>query len=70
MSLTGAGEAAHVEASRSSADFWDVLQMPAFMGRVFRADECQPGRDGEAVLSLQLLADAVRIGSLGGGAED
>ena len=26
MSLTGAGEAAHAEASRSSADFWDVLQ--------------------------------------------
>ena len=51
MSLTGAGEAAQAEASRSSADFWDVLQMPAFMGRVFREDECQPGRDGEAVLS-------------------
>jgi putative ABC transport system permease protein len=52
MSLTGAGEAAHVEASRSSADFWNVMQMPAFMGRVFRSDECQPGRDGEAVLSF------------------
>jgi putative ABC transport system permease protein len=51
MSLTGAGEAAHVEASRSSANFWDVLKIDAFMGRVFRADECQPGRDGEAVLS-------------------
>jgi predicted permease len=51
MSLTGAGEAAHVTASRSSANFWDVLKIDAFMGRVFRADECQPGRDGEAVLS-------------------
>ena len=50
MSLTGAGEAAHVTATRSSADFWDVLKVDAFMGRVFRADECQPGRDGEAVL--------------------
>lgn len=51
MSLTGAGEAAHVEASRSTANFWDVLKIDAFMGRVFRADECQPGRDGVAVLS-------------------
>ncbi len=50
MRLTGAGEAAHVEAARSTADFWDVMQIPVFMGRVFRADECQPGRDGEAVL--------------------
>jgi putative ABC transport system permease protein len=51
MSLTGAGEAAHAEASRSTANFWDVLKTDAFMGRVFRADECQPGRDGVAVLS-------------------
>ena len=51
MALTGAGEAAHVEASRSTANFWNVLRMDAFMGRVFRADECQPGRDAVAVLS-------------------
>ncbi len=51
MSLTGAGEAAHVEASRSTADFWNVLEIPAFMGRFFSADECQPGRDVEAVLA-------------------
>ena len=70
MSLTGAGEAAHVDASRSSADFWDVMSIAAFMGRVFRADECQPGRDGEAVLSLQLLAEAVRVGSFCAGPED
>jgi putative ABC transport system permease protein len=51
MALTGAGEAAHVEASRSTANFWNVLKIDAFMGRVFRADECQPGRDAVAVLS-------------------
>ncbi len=51
MSLTGGSEAAHITASRSSADFWDVLQIPAFMGRVFRAEECMPGRDGETLLS-------------------
>ncbi len=51
MSLTGAGDAAHVGAQRTSANFFDVLQIPAFLGRVYRADECQPGHDGEAVLS-------------------
>jgi len=51
MSLTGAGEAAHVTVARSSADFWNVIRIPAFMGRVFGADECQPGREGEVVLS-------------------
>ena len=51
MALTGAGEAAHVEASRSTANFWNVLKIDAFMGRVFRTDECEPGRDAVAVLS-------------------
>jgi putative ABC transport system permease protein len=51
MSLTGAGDAAHVGAQRTSANFFDVLQIPAFLGRVYRADECQPGHDGEAVLN-------------------
>jgi len=67
MSLTGAGEAAHVTASRSSADFWDVIEIPAFMGRVFSADECRPGRDGEAVLSysfwqMQFASDPAVVG--------
>ncbi|HVT96626.1 MAG TPA: ABC transporter permease, partial [Acidobacteriaceae bacterium] len=51
MALTGAGEAAHVSASRSTANFWNVLKIDAFMGRVFRADECQPGRDAVVLLS-------------------
>lgn len=51
MSLTGAGDAAHVSAQRTSADFFDVMKIGAFLGRVYRADECQPGHDGEAVLS-------------------
>jgi len=50
MALTGAGEAAHVDASRSTENFWSVLKIDAFMGRVFRADECQPGRDAVVVL--------------------
>jgi putative ABC transport system permease protein len=51
MALTGAGEAAHADVSRSTANFWNVLKIDAFMGRVFRSDECQPGRDGVVVLS-------------------
>lgn len=51
LSLTGAGEAAHVTAAILSADFFDVMEMGPFLGRAFRADECQPGRDGETVLS-------------------
>ena len=51
MSLTGAGEAAYVGAARISSGFFDVMELAPFLGRVFRADECQPGRDGEALLS-------------------
>lgn len=35
MSLTGAGDAAHVEAARTSANFFSVLETPAFLGRTF-----------------------------------
>ncbi|HEX4065834.1 MAG TPA: ABC transporter permease [Acidobacteriaceae bacterium] len=67
MSLTGAGDAAHVSAQRTSASFFDVLQIPAFLGRVYRADECQPGHDGEAVLSYsfwqtQFASDPAVVG--------
>lgn len=51
MSLTGSGEAAHVTAARISSGFFGVMKLSPFMGRVFRADEGQPGRDGEAILS-------------------
>ena len=51
MSLTGAGDAAHVQVALTSANFFDVLRAKAFLGRVFTAAECQPGRDGVAVLN-------------------
>ena len=51
VSLTGAGDAAHVDAALSSASFFSVLRTPAMLGRVFSASECQPGRDGVAVLN-------------------
>ncbi|HTX41685.1 MAG TPA: ABC transporter permease [Acidobacteriaceae bacterium] len=51
VSLTGAGDAAHVAAATVSPGFFDVMNIAPFEGRVFRPDEGQPGRDGEAVLS-------------------
>jgi putative ABC transport system permease protein len=51
MSLTGAGDAAHVRAALTSASFFSVLRVPALLGRVFGESECQPGRDAVAVLN-------------------
>jgi putative ABC transport system permease protein len=51
MSLTGAGDAAHVQAALTSASFFSVLRTQAILGRVFVEDECQPGRDAVAVLN-------------------
>ncbi len=51
MSLTGAGDASHVEAARTSANFFSVLETPAFLGRTFLPSDTQPGSDGVAVLN-------------------
>jgi putative ABC transport system permease protein len=51
MSLTGAGDAAHVRAAQTSANFFTVLRTQALMGRVFQESECQRGRDAVAVLN-------------------
>jgi putative ABC transport system permease protein len=51
MSLTGAGDAAHVRTAQTSANFFRVLRTPAVVGRVFGESECQPGHDAVAVLS-------------------
>lgn len=50
LTLTGAGDATHVEAAAVSADFFHLLRSEPLTGRLFRADEAQPGRDTEAVL--------------------
>jgi putative ABC transport system permease protein len=60
LNLTGSGapgstvldEAAHVEASVTSADFFSVLQIQPALGRVYQSSECQPGHDNVAVLSF------------------
>jgi len=51
MSLTGAGDAAHVQAEYTTPSFFRVLRTNAFMGRVFDESETQPGRSDVTVLS-------------------
>jgi len=67
MSLTGAGDAAHVQAEYASPSFFGVLRTKALLGRVFDESETQPGRSNVAVLSYafwqsQMGADAGVVG--------
>src|SRR5580698_10768053 len=51
MSLTGAGDAAHVQAEYTTPSFFTILRTNALIGRVFNESETQPGANGVAVLS-------------------
>ncbi len=51
LNMTGAGDAAHVNAARTSENFFNVLQTPALLGRALLAADTQPGRDNVAVLN-------------------
>jgi putative ABC transport system permease protein len=51
LSLTGAGDAAHVRAALTSASFFRILRAQPLFGRVFSDAETQPGRDAVAVLN-------------------
>jgi putative ABC transport system permease protein len=51
MSMTGAGDAAHVPAVFTTADFFRVLQARPLLGRVFVDAEAQQGRDSVAILN-------------------
>ena len=50
LTLTGAGDAAHVQASYTSPNFFDVMRVEPLIGRVFANSEAQPGKDNVAVL--------------------
>jgi putative ABC transport system permease protein len=50
MSLTGAGDAAHVLVESASPSFFSVMRTNAFLGRVFEPNETQAGRNDVAVL--------------------
>ncbi|MGA2651659.1 MAG: ABC transporter permease [Terracidiphilus sp.] len=54
MTLTGNGDAAHVEAALTSANFFTVLRATPQLGRVYSEEESHPGRDSVAVLSYGL----------------
>ena len=54
VNLTGAGEPEKLTASLVSADFFSTLQSPPVLGRAFRPEENQPGRDQEVILSHAL----------------
>ena len=51
MSLTGAGDAAHVETANVSPNFLGLLGVKPWLGRAFHDDEGQPGHDSVVVLS-------------------
>ena len=50
MSLTGAGDAVHVQAEYISPSFFRILKTNALIGRVFTDAETQPGANSVAVL--------------------
>jgi len=54
MTLTGNGDAAHIEAALTSANFFTVLRATPQIGRVYSDDESRFGRDSVAVLSYGL----------------
>lgn len=50
MSLTGAGDAAHVQAESTSPAFFSVMRSSAYLGRLFNESETQAGRNSVVVL--------------------
>ncbi len=57
MSLTGAGDAAHVSADFTTPTFFSVLRTNAFLGRVFTHSETERGRNDVAVLGYAFWRD-------------
>ena len=53
FTLTGAGDAAQVQAAVVSPGFFPVLRAQAVLGRLFDAAEYQPGHNGVAVLNYR-----------------
>ena len=51
MNMSGAGDAAHVEASAITPGYFSIIGAKPWLGRVFRDDEAQPGRDAVTVIS-------------------
>jgi putative ABC transport system permease protein len=54
FALSGGGEPEHLDGVRATADFFRVLGVKPLVGRTFRPDENQPGRERVAVLGYDL----------------
>ena len=54
LNLTGSGAAARVQAAAISPNYFGLLRENPLMGRTFRAEDAQPGSDGEALLTYSL----------------
>jgi putative ABC transport system permease protein len=54
MNLTGAGDAAQVDAALTSASFFSALRVEPVLGRLYAESESEPGRDAVAVLNYGL----------------
>jgi len=50
LTLTGAGDAAHVQAAYTSPNFFGVMRVAPLLGRAFADSEAEPGKDNVAVL--------------------
>jgi putative ABC transport system permease protein len=57
MSLTGAGDAAHVNADFTTPAFFSVMRTDAFLGRVFTQNETERGRNDVTVLGYAFWRD-------------
>jgi putative ABC transport system permease protein len=57
FNLTGSGEPAQLQGLRASAGFFPSLGIAPSLGRVYTAEEDQPGRENVVVLSHQLWID-------------
>ena len=53
ISLTGVGDALHVQAEYTTPSFFNILRANAALGRTFNEAETQPGANGVAVLSYR-----------------
>jgi putative ABC transport system permease protein len=51
MSLTGTGDAAHVQVAATSSNFFTALRARPILGRVFGESECRPGHEGVVLLN-------------------
>jgi putative ABC transport system permease protein len=68
MNLSGEGRPDHVQAVPTQANFFTLIRVQPMLGRTWLPGEDHTGNDQVAILSLRLVAGALRRRSGGGGA--